>query len=408
MLQPLDRLSTMPSSRVLSAMKLAVRRAVLITTKIQGQAQMLVKSDSSPVTVGDFASQAVITRTLCEELGLTLGQPQGAADEFRLVAEEDATSFETEEGMKVLDKVVETLNGMKEEGIRGGKEDGGSTLYSHFPLWTHKSVVDTLSAGRFSGKRVLTEKNADDDYDLPYFMCDPIDGTKGFIAPYPSPRHGHYAVGLALLVAGRPNLSVIACPNLPAPVWTPLSPHLHNEFGIKRGCLFTAEAGGGAYMESLFGKETTEIDNHPVRLTCSIKKGRIEEGSLSFSDLILAESFDPGHSDKEASARVAQALGLGRGANEDAIRIDSMSKYCLLARGDAHLYLRFPDVKRSECTWDHAMGSLLVKEAGGIVTDCYGKELDFKEGRKLDKNYGIIAASEKVIWERAIEAFKGK
>jgi 3'(2'), 5'-bisphosphate nucleotidase len=54
------------------------------------------------------------------------------------------------------------------------------------------------------------------------------------------------------------------------------------------------------------------------------------------------------------------------------------------------------------------MGSLLLKEAGGIVTDCYGKELDYKQGRRLEKNYGIIAASEKIIWEKAIEAVKRK
>ena len=397
-----DRLSLMSSSQILSAMKLAVRRAVLITRKIQGQAQTLFKSDASPVTVGDFASQAIITHTLCDELGLTLGKPQGAPDEFRLIAEEDATSFETEDGKKVLELVVETLNGMNEK--ESIDEDGTEQLYSNVPLWTPSSVIEKLSAGRFTGK-VESGNKEETQFDLPFFMCDPIDGTKGFIAPYPSPRHGHYAVGLALLVAGQPTQSVIACPNLPTPSWSPLSPHLDNETGVKRGCLFTAEVGKGAFMESLLSAKEGDGRMEPVKLTCST---RIEQGALSFSDLVLAESFDPGHSDKEASARVSKALGLGKGAKEDAIRIDSMSKYCLLARGDAHLYLRFPDIKRSECTWDHAMGSLLVKEAGGIVTDCYGKELDYKQGRRLEKNYGIIAASEKIIWEKAIEAVKRK
>ena len=44
-------------------------------------------------------------------------------------------------------------------------------------------------------------------------------------------------------------------------------------------------------------------------------------------------------------------------------------------------------------TQDHATGTLLIAEAGGVVTDIYGKPLDFSQGRKLTANRGVIATS---------------
>lgn len=41
---------------------------------------------------------------------------------------------------------------------------------------------------------------------------------------------------------------------------------------------------------------------------------------------------------------------------------------------------------------DHASGSLLVAEAGGVVSDMHGKPLDFSLGRTLRGNKGVVAA----------------
>lgn len=45
---------------------------------------------------------------------------------------------------------------------------------------------------------------------------------------------------------------------------------------------------------------------------------------------------------------------------------------------------------------DHASGAILVSEAGGKVTDCHGKELNFAVGRTLKENKGIIACHRSV------------
>ena len=42
---------------------------------------------------------------------------------------------------------------------------------------------------------------------------------------------------------------------------------------------------------------------------------------------------------------------------------------------------------------DHAAGSILVEEAGGVVTDSYGRLLDFSKGKKLKANVGMVATS---------------
>lgn len=47
---------------------------------------------------------------------------------------------------------------------------------------------------------------------------------------------------------------------------------------------------------------------------------------------------------------------------------------------------------RSRTAQDHSSGSLLVAEAGGIVSDMNGKPLDFSLGRTLRGNKGVVAA----------------
>lgn len=58
-----------------------------------------------------------------------------------------------------------------------------------------------------------------------------------------------------------------------------------------------------------------------------------------------------------------------------------------------------------EKIWDHASGSLLIAESGGICTDMHGKPLDFSQGRTLKANEGIIAAG-KETHTRAVQAAK--
>ena len=44
----------------------------------------------------------------------------------------------------------------------------------------------------------------------------------------------------------------------------------------------------------------------------------------------------------------------------------------LLARGDAGIFMRFPHAGYREKIWDHCAGAVIVREAGGTLSDASG------------------------------------
>jgi len=213
------------------------------------------------------------------------------------------------------------------------------------------------------------------------FWClDPIDGTKGFL------RGGQYAVALALIVEGEVALGVLGCPNLPPDLDKP---------GDSTGCLVVAVRGDGSFMSPL--ESSAEL--LPVRVDDVTDPARAR----------FCESVESGHSSHSDSARIAALLGL----HEPPVRIDSQCKYAVTARGEASIYLRLPvagiavnDPDRyAEKIWDHAAGSIIIEEAGGMVTDVYGTKLDFSSGRTLERNVGVIVTNG-LLHDRVLDAVK--
>ncbi len=206
-----------------------------------------------------------------------------------------------------------------------------------------------------------------------HWCLDPIDGTKGFL------RRDQYAIALALIVEGEVRLGVLACPNLP---WRLDQPH-----GM-RGVIFHAIEGHGAFQATLDGGEM-----EPIRVSCA---------RMGDPEVKMCESLEPSHSDRESQERLARAMGI----KEPPVRMDGQAKYGLVARGDAALYLRLPNPNTpdyKEKVWDHAAGSILVREAGGKVTDIEGKPLLFGLGETLRNNTGVVATNG-LIHETVIEA----
>jgi len=203
-----------------------------------------------------------------------------------------------------------------------------------------------------------------------YWTLDPIDGTKGFL------RGDQYAIALALIEDGTVRVGALACPNII------LDTHA-GERG--QGGLFVAVRGHGAAQLDFDGDSGNEIRVSNVN---------------SPREALLTESLEPAHSDQQLNLELARKLGIRR----PPLRMDSQAKYAILARGEASIYIRIPSPKTPdyrEKIWDHAAGSILVEEAGGRVTDALGRELDFRSGKRLEKNYGIIVTNgrlhEKVV-----------
>jgi len=203
-----------------------------------------------------------------------------------------------------------------------------------------------------------------------FWTLDPIDGTKGFL------RGDQYAIALALIEDGRVTLGVMGCPSLP----------LHSlKQEDPRGCLFVAVKEEGTSMRGL--DDPTE------------KRVRVSPLSDP-TEALFCESFEPSHSSHDQMARIVAALGARRAP----LRMDSQAKYGILARGEGTVYLRLPTKKSyEEKIWDHAAGMIIVEEAGGRVTDLFGKPLDFSRGRTLDSNQGIVATNG-LLHERMLEA----
>lgn len=193
------------------------------------------------------------------------------------------------------------------------------------------------------------------------WVLDPIDGTKGFL------RDDQYAVALALLDEGEVVLGLLGCPRLPRSFAEPDSP---------RGVLVVAESRHGTVQEPL----DDESDEQAVRVA-STEDPR---------HATFCESVESAHSAHDRHAAIASYLGVGA----PPLRIDSQCKYAAVARGDASIYLRLPTSRSyEEKIWDHAAGYLVVREAGGRVSDADGRELDFSCGRTLRKNRGIVATN---------------
>ena len=126
------------------------------------------KDDRSPVTIADFAAQAVIIDII-----------ESMVPQDEIVGEEDAALLRGRDGALVADAVLRTLSpvlpGIHTDRLIQLLERGGGT------------------GGR--GKR--------------FWTLDPIDGTKGFI------RGDQYAIALALIEDGEVVLGVLGCPAFP-------------------------------------------------------------------------------------------------------------------------------------------------------------------------------------------------
>jgi 3'(2'), 5'-bisphosphate nucleotidase len=195
-----------------------------------------------------------------------------------------------------------------------------------------------------------------------YWCLDPIDGTKGFL------RGDQYAIALALVIEGMVRLGLLACPNLPEYFQTP---------GSSRGIVFVAVKGEGAFQMPFGSSKMVPI---------KVSSRERDEG------VRFCESFEPSHSDHQLHEEIGRRLGIV----ESPIKMDSQAKYGIVARGDASIYLRLPSPKTPdyrEKIWDHAAGTLLVQEAGGRVSDAFGKPLNYGISYKLVENRGVIATN---------------
>ncbi len=152
----------------------------------------------------------------------------------------------------------------------------------------------------------------------PFWLVDPLDGTKEFIN-----RNGEFTVNIALIEHGQPVLGVVLAPAL--------------------GRLFSGIVGEGAWLEDEGGRRE-------IRCRIPPAEGLTVVASRSHGDAAALDAYLAGR-------KVADVRNAG-----------SSLKICLVAAGEADVYPRLGRTME----WDIAAGHAVLAAAGGRIEQVEG------------------------------------
>jgi 3'(2'), 5'-bisphosphate nucleotidase len=251
-----------------------VREAALLAQSIQRElvTPAIVKDDRSPVTVGDFAVQALAARRLAEWL-------PGVA----LVGEESAAALNLEEGIETLEQVTQFVR-------------------RSLPDATPEEVCGLIDRGCADGSGGEPPSE--------FWTLDPIDGTKGFL------RRDQYAVAFAKIERGTVTIAALGCPELQ-------EGRLADQGGA--GSIVLAVKGKGCWWQSLSGAGdwlplyvSDRADPTSARLLRSVEKAHTNTDEISRLAEHLHITADPVPLDSQAKYAV-----LAAGAGDVLLRLIS-------------------------------------------------------------------------------------
>lgn len=347
--------------RELEAAVDVVERACRICVDVKkslysSEGRIVEKNDNTPVTVADFGVQALVSLELSKVF-----------PSIPLVAEEDSDFVRSN---NLVDSVVSVVT------------DKASS--NDKPL-TNVDVLEAIDRGKNAivyGTRPAT-----------YWVLDPIDGTRGFLKG----SEALYVVGLALVVEGDIVLGVMGCPN-----WKEASSYNSTidvqgseSMPSRSGILMVAHVGCGTWarqLSDLMGV-SAKVPNGWTRCFVDgchlVPKARfcISDSqtweSVPLSAFFSATSDADGVSDKEILL-LPTCCG-------------SLCKYLMVASGRASVFILRARAQTIIKAWDHAVGIICVREAGGKVTDWKGSDIDLAadqvERRILFPSMGVLVSN---------------
>ncbi|MFC4701903.1 inositol monophosphatase family protein [Glaciecola siphonariae] len=178
------------------------------------------------------------------------------------------------------------------------------------------------------------------------WVIDPLDGTTNFIKGIP-----HFAVSIALLHKGKLDQAVV--------------------FDPIRGELFAGSKGAGAQLNGyrIRASKTKDLSSSILATAFPFRdKARLEE-SLQQFNRIFSQAGDVRRSGSAALDLAYVAAGRFDGYWEKGLK-----------------------------SWDMAAGELLVKEAGGLITDYAGNNDPlYAELKQAGSANGLVAGSSRVV-----------
>jgi len=223
-----------------------------------------------------------------------------------------------------------------------------SQAHDNEPVTQADKLANELIVGRlteeFPDDGILAEESVDTARRLDksrVWMIDPLDGTSGFID-----GNGDFAVQIGLSIGGQSVMGV---------VYQPLT-----------GVLYRAVRGGGTWVERpQFEPERAQVSNH----------SEIQSMRLAASRSHRSPRMD----------RVVQAFGLHDEVNRGSVGI----KVGLIVEQQCDLYVHLsPQTKQ----WDTCAPEIILSEAGGRLTDLFGRPLDYNRADLQNRN-GIVASN---------------
>eukprot|EP00042_Codosiga_hollandica_P022700 m.85891 g.85891 ORF g.85891 m.85891 type:complete len:329 (+) comp50893_c0_seq1:76-1062(+) len=196
-----------------------------------GIAQQITKADSSPVTVADFAAQAIVNMALSEHFP------------YPIVGEEDSADLkgDSPQAVEMLDRVVKAVQGVRPEA-------------------SPQRILEAIDLGSHAGGATGR-----------FWALDPVDGTKGFL------RNDQYAIALGLIENGEVILGVLGCPNLSLDLKDASAP---------RGTLFYATKGTGTFVAPISDPSNARrvhVTDSDDSSECSVLES-VESGHTSHDD----------------------------------------------------------------------------------------------------------------------------
>ena len=239
----------------------AVREASILVRRVQREmvGEAITKGDKSPVTVADFAAQAIVARRLFERF------PNAV-----LVGEESSGALQSEESRATLEQITRFVQLLE-------------------PDATAETVCEWIDRGA-------------NEPPATYWTLDPVDGTKGFL------RKDQYAIALALVENGQVVLGALGCPEL--------------EEGVRAakggaGSVLLAGRGQGSWVQPLaepnvkWARLTTSKISDPAgaRLLRSVEKSHTDADSIGDLATKLGVTADPVPMDSQAKYAVLAAGG---------------------------------------------------------------------------------------------------
>ena len=167
-----------------------------------------------------------------------------------------------------------------------------------------------------------------------FFLVDPLDGTKEFVA-----GRREFTVNIALVTEGTPLLGIVGAPAL--------------------GVIWRGIVGRGAERLTLRDGAAPRVE--PIRTRPLQPRGKPWTVAVSRS-----------HGDARTEAFIADRPGAVRSV------LGSAVKFGRVAEGEVDIYPRLSPT----CEWDVAAGHAVITAAGGRVTDSRGHAVKFGWGAK--------------------------